>query len=72
MDIIRRMDVKLSENDIKEIVAWKINDEMPNLNVKPEDVDIEVSSRSVGYSSSEHDEPYFKGVTVHCNKDTED
>ena len=66
MDIIRRMDVKLSEKDIKEIVAWKINDEMPNLNVKPEDVDIEVSSRS-----GEYDEPYFKGVTAHCNKDTE-
>lgn len=72
MDIIRRMDVKLSEKDIKEIVAWKINDEMPNLNVKPEDVDIEVSSRSVGYGASEYDEPYFKGVTVHCNKDKED
>ena len=72
MDIIRRMDVKLSEKDIKEIVAWKINDEMPNLNVKPEDVDIEVSSISVGYGAAEHDEPYFKGVTIHCNKDTED
>lgn len=71
MDIIRRMDVKLSEDDIKEIVAEKINNEMPNLNVKPEDVDIQVRSRSVGYGPSEHNELYLKGVTVHCNKDKE-
>ena len=71
MDILETMEVKLSEKDIKEIVAWKINDEMPNLNVKPEDVDKEVSSRSVGYGAGEYDEPYFKGVTVHCNKDKE-
>ncbi len=72
MNIIRRMDVKLSEEDIKEIVAEKINNEMPNLNVKPEDVEIQVSRRSVGYGASEHDEPYFKGITVHCNRDKED
>lgn len=72
MDIIRRMDVKLSEDDIKKIVAEKINNEIPNLNVKPEDVDIEVSSRCVGYFTDERIEPYFKGITVHCNKDKED
>ena len=72
MDIIRRMGVKLSEEDIKEIVAEKINNEMPNLNVKPEDVDIQVSSRCVGYYADEHIEPYFKGITVHCNKDKEE
>lgn len=72
MDIIRKMDVKLSEDDIKKIVAEKINNEMPNLNVKPEDVYIQVSNRSVGYFADERIEPYFKGITVHCNKDKED
>ena len=72
MDIIRRLDVKLSEEDIKEIVAEKINNEMPILNIKPEDVEIQVSSRCVGYYADEYVEPYFKGITVHCNKDKEE
>ena len=73
MDIlVETMEVKLTEDEVKDIIAEKVSTLFPGYDVKPENVDFQLSMRSVGYFADESIKSYISSVTVHCNKDKED
>lgn len=48
MKILKNIEVKLSEEEIKKIIAEKIAGELPGYTVEPEDVTLLVGTRLVG------------------------
>lgn len=66
MKVLKTIEVKLTEEEIRKIIAEKVASELPGYTVKPEDVELLLGSRGVGYFADEHVESYFKGGTVHC------
>lgn len=66
MKVLKTIEVKLTEEEIKKIIAEKVASELPDYTVKPEDVELLLGTRCVGYFTDEHVELYFKGGTVHC------
>lgn len=66
MNIIKTIEVKLTEEEIKKIIAEKIASELPSYTVEPEDVTLLVGTRLVGCFNDEHEEAYFKCGSVHC------
>lgn len=66
MKILKNIEVKLSEYEIKKIIAEKIAGELPGYTVEPEDVTLLVETRLVGCFNYEHEEAYFKCGSVHC------
>lgn len=72
MKILKTIEVRLTEEEIKKIIAEKVANELPDYTVEPEDVDLLVGTRLVGYFNDEHEEAYFKCGTVHCVISEED
>lgn len=72
MNIIKNIEVTLTEEEIKKIIAEKVASELPDYTIKPEDVDLLVGIRLVGYFNDEREEAYFKCGTVHCVISEED
>lgn len=72
MNIIKNIEVKLTEEEIKKIIAEKIAGELPGCTVESEDVTLLVGTRLVGYFNDEREEAYFKCGTVHCVISEED
>lgn len=66
MNIIKNIEVTLTEEEIKKIIAEKIASELPGYTVEPEDVTLLVGTRLVGYFNDEHEEAYFKCGSVRC------
>lgn len=66
MKILKNIEVKLSEEEIKKIIAEKIAGELPGYTVEPEDVTLLVGTRLVGCFNDEHEEAYFKCGSIHC------
>lgn len=66
MDILETMEVKLTEDDVKDIIAEKVSTLLPGYDVNPENVDFQLSMRSVGYFADESIESYISSVSVHC------
>ena len=66
MNIIKTIEVKLTEEEIKKIIAEKIASELPGYTVEPEDVTLLVGTRLVGCFNDEREEAYFKCGSVHC------
>lgn len=64
--ILKTIDITLTGDDIKQIIADKVNQELSGYDVEPDDVKLEISTRTIGYYTDEHTEHYFKGATVHC------
>lgn len=68
MNIIKNIEIKLTEKDVKKIIAEKVNGEIPGFTVTPDDVEICLGMDPVGYLMDEHYEARFKGITVHCSE----
>ena len=66
MNIIKNIEVTLTEEEIKKIIAEKIASELPGYTVEPEDVTLLVGTRLVGCFTDEYEEAYFKCGSVHC------
>lgn len=66
MDILETMEVKLTEDDVKDIIAEKVSTLLPGYDVNPENVVFQLSMRSVGYFADESIESYISSVSVHC------
>ena len=66
MDILETMEVKLTEDDVKDIIAEKVSTLLPGYDVSPENVDFQLSMRRVGYFADESIESYISSVSVHC------
>ena len=66
MDIIKNIEIKFTEQDIKTIVASYCC-EHGYSGVKPEDVTVNIGTRCEGYGYGEHDVHYLKGCSVKCN-----
>lgn len=63
MQILKTIEVKLTEEEIKKIIAEKIAGELPGYTVEPEDVTLLVGTRLVGCFN---EEAYFKCGSVRC------
>lgn len=66
MKILKTIEVKLTEKEIKKIIAEKVASELPGYTVKPEDVRIILGTRSMGYGTSESTESYIECGKVRC------
>ena len=66
MNIIKNIEVTLTVEEIKKIIAEKIASELPGYTVEPEDVTLLVGTRLVGCFTDEYEEAYFKCGSVHC------
>ena len=66
MKIVKNIDVHLTEENVREIIADYINREIPNAKVTPKDVSSCMGTRTIGYFTDEHDETYFREAMVHC------
>lgn len=66
MKILKNIEVKLSEEEIKKIIAEKIAGELPGYTVLPDDVDILIGTRCLGYYTGEGTESYIECGKVHC------
>ena len=66
MNIIKNITVNLSAEDVKEIIANHIRNELRYETVTAKDVSLDVGHRCVGYGPMEHDECYFAGAKVKC------
>lgn len=66
MEIIRNLDIKVTEIELKEIVAAYLNRE--GYDGKSENVQFHMGSELEGYGLMEHEVTKFKGCTVTCRK----
>ena len=62
MNIEKKVNITLSEADVKEIVAEYLTD--MGYQVTPDKVELVVSNKWVGYGRDEHQVPYFKECTA--------
>lgn len=68
MNIIKNMTIELSEEDVRRIIADRVNSEIPEANVEAEDVDILTGIRTTDYYGGT--ETYLIGATVrHLNQE---
>lgn len=66
MEIKKNIRIELSESDVKEIIADYLNRD--GYTVTTDNVDISVSSRTMGYGMGEYTETYFKAAYVNCKE----
>lgn len=66
MEIKKNITINLSKEDLKQIIAdYLVKD---GYNVKPSDINFNVSSQLEGYGMAEHEVTVFKGCTVNCKE----
>lgn len=65
MNIIKNIEIKFTEQDLKTLLASYCC-EQGYSGVKPEDVDIKIGTRCVGYGYDEHYVHYLEGCSVKC------
>lgn len=66
MKILKNIEVKLTEEEIKKIIAEKVANELPDYTVEPEDVRFILGTRSMGYYTGESTESYIECGKVRC------
>ena len=66
MNIKKNITIRLSGDDVKEIIADYLKKE--GYSVEAKDVRLTVGSRTVGYFMDVHDERYFKEASVCCKE----
>lgn len=64
MNIKRNITINLDANEVKEIIADRLDQE--GYEVTADDIQINVGSRFEGYGMAEHQVVYFAGCTVDC------
>jgi hypothetical protein len=71
MNVIKNITINLTAEDVKEIIAKYVRENMQCNNVTVDDVTLSIGTRSVGYGPMEHDEVYFREATVKCKLEDE-
>ena len=66
MKILKHIEVKLSEEEIKKIIAEKVESDLQGYTVLPDDEDILIGTRYLGYYTGEGTESYIECGKVHC------
>lgn len=66
MNILKTIEVTLTEEDIKKIIAEKVESELQGCTVLPDNVDILIGTRLSGNCTDECTESYIKCGKVHC------
>lgn len=66
MEIKKNITIKLSENDVKEIIADFLKRD--GYNVTIDDISLSVGSRCEGFGAAEHYVSCFNGAFVKCKE----
>lgn len=66
MEIKKNITIKLSENDVKEIIADYLSKD--GYDVAADDVRLSVGSRLEGFGMMEHPVNYFEGAYASCKE----
>lgn len=67
MNIEKKVTITLSETDVKDIIAAYLL--CQGYQVSPDNVELVVSNKWVGYGRDEHQVPYFKECTAKVTGD---
>ena len=66
MNVIKNITINLTEEDVKEIIAKYVTENMQCNNVTTNDVTLSIGTKCEGPYRMERDVPYFREATVRC------
>lgn len=66
MKIEKNIEIKLSPEDCKKIIANYLTKE--GYNVTPENINFDVSTQLEGYGTMEHEVTKFRGCSIRCKE----
>lgn len=70
MNIDTNINVNLSPDEVKEIIAQYVKTKLPIYEAAASDVTLKVGQECVGYYKDEHYETRFYGATIKCKLKT--